>query len=114
MRNITKGQVRRGNLEFNRLAGKKENVRTEFFSNAYWVYGSELATLRIFQSYLPHTTLTRISVGYSENRQTHWFMLEMGNVGGEIRLSELEDTENKFVYANDTDVVILKKGDGKV
>lgn len=56
-------------------------IVVEFHSNAFWVYGSELSTLRLKQAY----NAAPVEVGYSYNLATFYFKLSTPNIAGEVR-----------------------------
>ena len=64
---------------FQEIAG--EQVHVEFFASAFWVLGSELATLRLLKKY---RECENASQGYSENRESFYFMLNMEGWSGEF------------------------------
>lgn len=73
---ITKAQFNRTVKMFNEMAG--ENMHVRFFSGAFWVFGSELATLRIAKKY---SNCNDVSQGYSANLSAHYFKLETSFTG---------------------------------
>ena len=58
-----------------------EQVHVEFFASAFWVLGSELATLRLLKKYRNNRDASQ---GYSENRESFYFMLDMEGWVGEF------------------------------
>lgn len=66
---ITKNQLKRTQQDYSRMVG--EQVIVEEIGGAMYVFGSELATLRLFRK-MPH-----IMQGYSENRQTFYVRIDM-------------------------------------
>lgn len=56
----------------------KESVTVENICGCIYVYGSELAVLRIFAKYQANGKQpnSKALVGYSDNKQTHYFVLE--------------------------------------
>ena len=51
-----------------------EVIEIEHIGAAYYAFGSELATLRLYRHYAPNK---KIHQDYSENRQCFYFRLEM-------------------------------------
>lgn len=58
-----------------------ENVRVRFFSGAIWVFGSELATLRLFKRHV--NDLSGAVQGFSQNYASHYFKYETRGLHGE-------------------------------
>ncbi len=58
-----------------------EDVRVRFFSGAIWVFGSELATLRLFKR--NHNRREGVVQGFSSNYNAHYFKYELSGVYGE-------------------------------
>ena len=56
----------------------KEPVRVEQITSCLYVFGSELATLRIFAHYLASGSVSNPNcrVGFSKNLNKHYFSLE--------------------------------------
>lgn len=50
-----------------------ENVKVEKITGNYYVFGSELATLRIFKKY---KDCTNVNQGFSENLNTYYFSIK--------------------------------------
>ena len=73
---ITTAQFNRTVKMFNNMAG--ENMHVCFFSGAFWVFGSELATLRIAKKY---TNAEGTNQGFSANLDTYYFKLETSFTG---------------------------------
>jgi hypothetical protein len=66
---ITENQLKRTQQDYSRMVG--EQVIVEEIGGAMYVFGSELATLRLFRK-MPH-----ILQGYSENRKTFYVRIDM-------------------------------------
>ena len=75
---ITGTQFNRTSGTFKKIA--KQEINIEFFDNAFWVYGSELAVLRLSVAY------NKSDHGFSKNLDTFYFKLETPSICGEIRL----------------------------
>ncbi len=58
-----------------------ENVRVRFFAGAIWVFGSELATLRLFKR--NYNRRDGVAQGFSSNQNSHYFKYELSGVYGE-------------------------------
>jgi hypothetical protein len=56
-----------------------ESVKIEEIGGTLYVFGSELATLRIFAKYLANGSVQnpKARVGYSQNLQSNYFSLDM-------------------------------------
>lgn len=80
---ISKAQFTRAANDFAKYA--KEDVKVKFMSSAFWVFGSELATLRIARTYRS-TPQDRIGTGYSDDNNCHYFRLNIPNFVGEVGL----------------------------
>ena len=72
---ITTQQFDRTVSAFRRTS--QEDMKVEFFDNAFWAYGSELATLRLAAS------RDKGRQGFSENLRTFYFMIECPGFTGE-------------------------------
>lgn len=77
---ITNQQFSRAVIDFKDAA--KENIEVEFFDGAFWVYASELATLRLFRVHTHKLAIGR--QGFSKNLNTHYFTLESPSFTGEM------------------------------
>jgi hypothetical protein len=66
---ITAEHIKRVQKEYSAIAG--EPVEVQQISGAVYVFGSEIATLRLFRK-MPH-----IRQGYSENRATFYCSIEL-------------------------------------
>lgn len=66
---ITENQLKRTQQDYSRMIG--EQVTVEEIGGALYVFGSELATLRLFRK-MPH-----ILQGYSENRKTFYVRIDL-------------------------------------
>lgn len=66
---ITENDLKRTQRDYSRIAG--EQVVVEQIRGALYVYGSELATLRLFRK-MPH-----INQGYSENLKTFYVSISL-------------------------------------
>jgi hypothetical protein len=60
---------------FQGMAGKQEEIKCERIGGTIYVYGSELACLRIYYRY--RFSLETAAVGQSENMKSWYFRLEM-------------------------------------
>lgn len=65
----TESQLERVQRTYSKIAG--ENVTVEQISGAIYVYGSELATLRLFRK------MPNMRQGYSTNLQKFYFSVEL-------------------------------------
>ena len=75
---VTETQFKRTSATFKDIA--KQEINVEFFDSAFWVYGSELAVLRLSVSY------NKGGHGFSKNLDTFYFKLNTPSICGEIRL----------------------------
>lgn len=66
-------------LERSMTAMAKESVEVEQISDSVYVWGSELATLRIFAAYQSNGAIhnPKARVGYSKNLSKFYFVLDM-------------------------------------
>lgn len=76
---ITKAQFNRAVSEFRSIT--KEQVEVNFYDGAFWVFGSELATLRLFKK---HAGSNGITADYSKNLSTFYFKMEAPSFCGEM------------------------------
>jgi len=58
-----------------KMAG--EAVSVEYIGGAYYAFGSEIATLRLFHSYNKAAHNPKASAGFSENLKKFYFRLEV-------------------------------------
>ena len=73
---MTAEQTKRLQEDLSRYA--KEQVRVEQIGDTAYAYGSEIATLRLFAHYNANgygLSNTKVRVGYSQNKGTHFFSL---------------------------------------
>ena len=78
---MTKAQAQRTEVMMKEFA-KDENVSVEEIGGTLYVFGPELATLRIFAKYLSNGSVQnpKVRVGYSENMKSNYFSLEMRSI----------------------------------
>jgi len=72
----TSAQLARLERDLSKMAG--EAVKVEQTSDAYYAFGSELATLRIFAKYNSFGAIhnSKVRCGYSENLKSFYFVIE--------------------------------------
>lgn len=71
MLKITQSQIERVSEDLEYRAG--EEVEVEFMDGAFWVFGSELATLRLLKKYRHNDNARQ---DYSENLESFYFVLD--------------------------------------
>jgi hypothetical protein len=69
---ITQAQLNRAEKMLRGIAA--ESVTVELYDSALWVFGSELATLRLLVKY---RECTSANAGYSKNLNSFYFKLEL-------------------------------------
>lgn len=72
--NITPAQFTRFTHDLKRMAGATEPTTFELIRETMYVYGSELATLRILMQYRMNK---KASQGYSKNLDTWYFSFDL-------------------------------------
>jgi len=71
LKEATDAQLKRAEKDFQKYAGD-EKITIEEINDTIYVYGSELATLRIFKKYHKGNSVVQ---GYSKNLKTFYFAL---------------------------------------
>lgn len=74
---ITPEQLDRAEMEFEKIAN--EHITVEWIDSAFFVLGSELATLRLWKSYNGKKINPNTFQGYSVNLESYYFRLDMPN-----------------------------------
>ena len=82
---ITKAAFERTVGDLRQIAGEPVTVR--FMSNAFWAFGSELASLRLLAKHRNLST-EKVRHGFSESLKMHYFVLETPGIGGEEMSTE--------------------------
>lgn len=92
---ISKSQFNRAVRDFTSYA--KEEVNVQFYDSAYWIFGSELAVLRIADKYR-QCSADIASKGYSETVKSNYFKLEVPDFIGEMSNA---DSKNEMATVAD-------------
>lgn len=70
---VTQSQIDRTCQMFQQFAGYDEEILVEFIKGTFYVFGSELATLRLLKKYRDSKNCRQ---NYSENQGSFYFSLE--------------------------------------
>ena len=81
LKKMTQAGFNRTSQMFQEIAGQEQKITVEFFDSAFWVFGSELATLRLLKKYRECDNARQ---NYSDNIDSFYFVLDMPGWSGEF------------------------------
>lgn len=85
---MTPAQLQRVEQDYSKIAG--EPVTVDRICDTLYVYGSELATLRLFRK-MPNKRQ-----GYSENLQTFYFSLDLLHSAAHYSIADFKESNHGF------------------